>query len=1004
MNKDPLLAMLNKEQREAVTTVDGPLLIVAGAGSGKTRVITHRIAYILEKNKDIGPEDILALTFSKKAAEEMRARVGELIDENPEDIKVATFHSFCHSVLNDHAIEMGLKSNFRILDNIGQHIFFKNLIPALKLDYYADITDLAGFTNAVLRFISRCKDELVSDGDYAGLVGKLTDKDEKRRSEEILSAYRLYQKRCGETGQLDFGDLIIKAIELFKKRKVILEQYQKRYKYIMVDEFQDTNVAQIELIAMLAKEHKNICVVGDDDQAIYRFRGASYASFIKFKEYFVHHKKIKLTQNYRSTKKILRVAGNLIKQNDVDRYDPQKSLWTENGEGEKVEVKIAPNYYGEGRHVVGKIKEIYKNEKDYSKIAVLYRAHAHKEEILKLLKIENIPHSISGGIGIFESDEVKEIIAYLKALTDPEDNASYFKLASSVERDIDYTDLIRINTFSKYNNLNLYRGLLKAKDVDVSAETKRKIKEFLDSLRNLKRISDKCNLLEFIYQLISTKTSILKRAYIKQSMHGEPALRNIGKFYNLISQYAAQNARRANLRSLMEYLDAYMDAGGKMEGEDDITSDYGVRLMTVHQAKGLEFPYVFVISLVQNRFPTSLKKEAVHFPEELMKEQLPQGNFHIEEERRLLYVALTRAQKKLFLNGIQKRYSRPSMFLEEIILPDEKKSDIDFIESEGDSSRKHIESTVEIPISSRDMIKMETAGRIAKLIGDVKIKKSGDQEIISKIEKDIKKEIRAMAGKLESTEKTKGKSAVDYVLPQPRGGNIYSFTKIDIYMQCPLKYKFSFIDNIPRRPKPYFTLGTVIHDVLKEFYTYVQKDYKIDIKKLLEIYDHLWLSAGYKNKKEERLYKVRGEKELTEFFKNNKDSLKPPLFIEKKFTIDLEDKPFKGFIDRIDEIEDGSVEIIDYKTGKSEKQSSMQLDLYAIAAIEKLGLEVGRLSFYYISSNTKKTFKRTEDDLERTKLKVIEIISRIEKGDFLPKVSYGCKFCDYQILCPAYHK
>ena len=1003
MNKDPLLEILNKEQSKAVTALDGPILIVAGAGSGKTRVITHRIAYILDKKKDITPENILALTFSRKAAEEMRGRVSELVDVNPEDITIATFHSFCHSILNEHAIEIGLKNNFRLLDSTEQHIFFKNLIPRLKLDYYANITDLSGFTTAVLRFISRCKDELVDEDAYADYVKTLTDKEEQKRSGEILAAYRLYQKRCNEAGSLDFGELIIKVIELFKKRKKILAWYQNRYKYILVDEFQDTNVAQIELIALLAKKHRNICVVGDDDQAIYRFRGASFASFVKFKEYFPNLENLKLTQNYRSTKRILRVAERLIRQNDVDRYDPQKSLWTENSEGKKTEVAICPNYAAEARAIVKEMKEIYKKEGDYSKIAVLYRAHAHKDELLKLLKIEDIPHSISGGVGMLESDEVKEVIAYLRVLTDTEDSASLFKLASSVECDIDYADLIRINVFSKYNNIPLRKGLLRAKEIEVSSDTRKRIEGFLDTLKTLKQVSNKYNMLEFIYQLIASKTSILKRAYVKQSVHGEPALRNIGKFYNLISRYT-RTAKKEGLQSLMEYLDAYMEAGGKMERGGDMQGHYGARLMTVHQAKGLEFPYVFVMSLVQNRFPTSLKKEAVTFPSELIKEQLPQGNFHIEEERRLLYVALTRAQERLFLSGIQKRYSRPSVFLGEIAAPDGKNSDIEFTDRVSGEPEEHAEAAIDMPVSSEDMIKMEAANRIAKLITEVRLEESAGKDLIARTEKKVKAEVKQMVHRLESAAKHGGGSKVGYMPAQSPAGNIYSFTKIESYMECPLRYKFSFVDNIPRRPKPYFSLGTVIHEALSEFYKHVQKNHKVDLKKLLEIYNDSWLSIGYRNKTDERLYKARGEKELAEFYKKNKDDLKPPLYIEKKFTIELGGRPFKGFIDRIDEMEGGLVEIIDYKTGKTEKESSMQLDLYAIAAIEKLGLDVGMLSFYYISSNRKKPFKRTPDDLERTKAKVRDVISKIETCDFLPKASYKCKFCDYQILCPAYIK
>jgi len=1004
MNKGgSILEALNDEQRQAVTTLEGPLLIVAGAGSGKTRVITQRIAYLLARGKVPGPENILALTFSRKAAEEMRDRVGGLIDKNAEDITISTFHSFCHSILSAYAAEAGLKDNFRLLDKIEQHIFFKALIPKLKLDYYGDITDISGFAAAVLKFILRCKDEGVNEDEYAAFTEKISDKQERKKSREILSAWRLYQKKMAAAGFIDFGALIIKTVELFKKRRNILAEYQRRYRYILVDEFQDTNVAQIELIATLAQRHKNICVVGDDDQAIYRFRGASYASFVKFQEYFPGHKKLKLTQNYRSTKRILRAAEALIKHNDMDRYDPQKSLWTKNPEGEKVEIMIAPNYSEESRYVIDKIKSLHDEGRDLSDIAVLYRAHAHKEELVKLLKAENIPYGVSGGAAIFESEEVKEIFAYLRALTDVEDNASYFKLAFSAEYDIDYADLAKINRFAKYNNLTLCEGIKKARDAGVSGDARKKAAALLETLKTLRRDSERYGILEFLYRLVALKTSILKRAFIRQSADGEPALKNVGKFYGLISQYARRK-RAAGLEALLDYIESYIEAGGKMEADEGTGQIGGVRLMTVHQAKGLEFPCVFVISLVRNRFPTSSKKEMIALPEELIKEELPKGNFHIEEERRLFYVAITRAREKMFLSGIRKPYNSPSVFLQEITSSLDGEDSISLIEPEGAEERPAF--ALDMPLSGGERIKMKTIGRIANLIGGLTDQTIKNAAAVKKIEKGVKDELKNMVSGLASEADKYASAARGQGAPSGFAEkNTYSFTQIKDYMDCPLKYKLTHIDKVPRRPKPYFTFGSVIHETLKRFYELIQKNRGADLQGLLRIYKELWAPSGYRDKREEAIYKTRGERELRAFFSHNKDSLKAPLYVEKKFALEIDGRPFKGFIDRIDELDNGKVEIIDYKTGKKDtKKSGMQLDLYAIAAGEKLGLDVGLLSFYYITDNTKKPFRRTREDLETTKAKVAEVMGDVESGNFSPRVSRNCMYCDYQILCPAYKK
>ena len=996
---DEWLRALNKEQLKAVTTLKGPILIVAGAGSGKTRVITNRIAYILKAKPDIKCENILALTFSRKAAEEMRERARNLIDSDPADITLSTFHAFCHSIIRDHALDLGLGGRSRLIDKTEQKILLKRSLSKLKLDYYSNVTDYDQLAEGLLKFISRLKDELVSEDDYDRYLRKIRNKEEKKKYSEVLAAHRLYRDACRRMGYLDFGDLIAETITLFKKRPHILNSLRERFKYILVDEFQDTNVAQIELVSMLGRPHGNICVVGDDDQAIYRFRGASYASFTKFKEYFPNHIKIKLSENYRSTKKILRTADNLIKANNIDRYDPEKRLWTKRREGPKIEVMVARDYAEEATWVLSKIKEIHADKSDISEVAVLYRAHSYKEELAKLLKLENIPYVIIGGIGLFESEEVKEAIAYLRLMTDRSDNASCYKLLSSIDYGIRDEDISSIARYSRYENLDLYSALQDTSKIGIRESSREAVAAFLAKVKNLKRQAAREPAKEFFYDLITQRTSILKRAFLSQETGGAPAMRNLNKLYRLIVSYA--DSRQGNrLSDLVEYLNTYIDSGEKMENEFDNENTYGVKLMTVHQAKGLEFSHVFVISLVQNRFPSSAKSEPIPFPEALIKEQLPRGNFHIEEERRLFYVALTRAKDRLFLSGVKKKYTRPSVFLEEILETDEGSGNTRLTTPQDAEIMTCVNG---IPLSGFEAAKIGAFRKLAKIAADL-----GEEDLegtgLNKKSESMKSEIETMFNSLR-TIKEKKKSIVSiphHLLERFKSDNVYSFTQIETYISCPLQYKFTYINSVPRRPKPYFSLGSVVHESLREFYTRVQQGVDVNLEELMAIYDKQWVSSGYRSKKEEKAYKTRGKNELAAFYRKNKDDLKPPMYLEKKFTLELGGRPFKGFIDRIDEMENGKAEIIDYKTGKTERKSTIQLDLYAIAAIEKLGLEVGKLSFYYLTSNKKVSHVRTYENLDDTKCRIEEIIRSIEDGRFEPSPSYRCKFCDFKILCPAF--
>lgn len=975
MAKEKILKNLNKEQHEAVTATEGPVLIVAGAGTGKTRVITTKVAHLLSVKKGLKPENILALTFTDKATDEMQQRVENIVGERARDIWIFTFHAFSRKILAENGSHIGIPANFKILNDTEKWIMLKKLLPELKLDYYLQLADPAGVLNSFIHFISRAKDELILPEEYAEYAKGLRKDFEKRkkalspdelssaelevrREEEVARIYNLYQKRTLEENALDFGDLIIYTIKLFKKRPNILAHYQKEFKYIVVDEFQDTNIAQIELLNMLSKRHGNICVVGDDDQAIYRFRGASYASFLKFTESFSELKTIKLTQNYRSTQRILKAAGRLIAHNGKDRYDPKKNLWTEKAEGAEVKVLVASDYKDEAKAAADEIEAIYtgmdKDKRRYSDIAVLYRAHSHKEILLNELKSRGIPVAVVRGVGLFETEEIRDVMAYLNVINDPEDSVSIFRVLTTPLWNVDIEDLIAISGVANSEDRPIYEVIKDPNRIkDVQGATKKRLADFRDGIKRLMRVAKRENASELFREFLA-ESGYLNQFLKNRNAENEQKALNIGRFFSFINTYLRNNNDQS-LAGFMDYLEYFIEAGGDPGQEELILSEDAVRFMTIHSAKGLEFPHVFLISLVQSRFPTPRRREPIPFPDGLMREKLPTGDFHREEERRLCYVAMTRAQETLFLCGIDKPNNRTSMFLKEVLT----------------------EAAAE-------------AGEITL----ANIRPSGDIE--SRIDNLLLDRIR----RYES-----GKGA-EYKLPKP--GKL-SYTQLDTYGRCPLQYKFTYIYKIPRRRRSALTFGSNMHSTLEDFFALIQKKKPVDKKILFELFNRHWNRFGYETKLDEKNYRKTGEKSLDVFYNRHKDMLhKPPLFLEKKIDLRVGDYTLDVRIDRIDDLGNGAVEIIDYKTGKPKDESfaseSLQLSIYALACRDVLKLEPRQLSFYYINPNTKITTARSEEDYKKTKETIIETGTKIHAEEFDPTPGRLCDWCDYRLLCPVWDK
>ena len=629
---------LNAEQREAVFHTEGPLLILAGAGSGKTRVLTHRIAYLIEE-KGINPWNILAITFTNKAAGEMRERVDDIVGFGSESIWVSTFHSTCVRILRRHIDRLGYDNNFTIYDSDDQKTLMKDVCKLLQIDTktYRERT--------ILSAISSAKDEMITPEEYElNAYGDFSKK-------TIAEAYKEYERQLKANNALDFDDLLVKTVQLFQTQPEILEYYQDRFRYIMVDEYQDTNTVQFKLISLLAAKYKNLCVVGDDDQSIYKFRGANIQNILSFEKEFEHTKVIKLEQNYRSTSTILDAANAVIK-NNVGRK--AKSLWTENGEGEKIQFRQFDTAYDEAEYIVGDIRERVDNGKAaYCDHAVLYRTNAQSRLFEEKMITANIPYKIVGGVNFYARKEIKDLLAYLKTIDNGKDDLAVRRIINVPKRGIGLTTVNRITEAAQQRGISFYEALCSADLVPGLGRSISKLESFAAMIEYFRKEAEHLSITELMKEIL-TETGYVEELKAEGEEEAEVRLQNIDEFLNKIAAY--EESCEEELPTLSGFLEE-VALVADIDSLDE-ESDYVV-LMTLHSAKGLEFPYVYLAGMEDGIFPSYMTITAD--PTEL------------EEERRLCYVGITRAKKELAMTCARRRmirgetqYNKMSRFLKEV--------------------------------------------------------------------------------------------------------------------------------------------------------------------------------------------------------------------------------------------------------------------------------------------------------------------------------------------------
>jgi DNA helicase II / ATP-dependent DNA helicase PcrA len=973
---------LNDAQRRAITHGEGPLLVIAGAGAGKTRVIIERIRHLLASDPSLSGENILGLTYTKKAAGEMKSRVVKAAGERGKDVTLLTFHAFCEVLLKE------VDPQFVVLDEVDHWILLRRNMARLKLEKFRRLAEPGQFLADFVKFFSRCQDELVSCDDYQryadGLGAQLEAEhstleddvyDERAEiaalQREIAQAYRASEELLDEKKRVSFGALITRAVALLQKDAALRERLQQRYKHILVDEFQDTNIAQLELLHLLTCEPRNIVAVGDNDQAIYRFRGASFGSFKLFLERFAGWKagedsskfRVTLTENYRSTPNILRVATQVIGQNEVSADFPKKVLFPTRPEGDRIRVVELPLAEDESRWVASELERMHAAGTPWRDFAVLYRSHAHRDQLVDELSRRKIPFVITR-LSILEHPLVRDVLAYLRLISRPYDDVACARVLAAPAWHFAPADLVRVaERTRKKRGRFLYDTLQSPQNelpFDPSPQALTDLFEFVAGQKKEIRRRTAREILSDLLEWLAVPqlASPRDRRYVSQ-----------------LTQFVKDWEPKSDTRSLaelLEYLDYFEQANGKICLDEEAPDD-AVQFMTVHGAKGLEFPHVFVVRVNSGAFPPWKHTPLFEFPAALMKEELPAGDFHIQEERRLFYVALTRAERKLTITTLAEKRGKIPTFIEDILMdPKVKRQDVLQI-----APKVHISADGATSLSgdrvppSKDLFTAPTER----------------PRIFSRI-----------AGWAETFH------------PPTSEPLTLSASAVNTYRKCPQQFLFSRLWSLKEGPRATYTFGAVMHTTIKRFVEQLKRGVKLPFDEVARIYETEWISAGFEDEYQENEYKKDGIEQLRAFHTTMLSARPEVLEQEKPFELPLENNVIiNGRIDQINSLGRNDIEILDYKTGAPRKDSDakkdLQLSIYAIAAKEILELNPVRLAFYYLQENKLQETTRDSKQLNQAQKIIQEAAADIRAAAFKPKRHFAtCRSCAYQPICPAFEE
>ncbi|HXU89532.1 MAG TPA: ATP-dependent DNA helicase [Methylomirabilota bacterium] len=963
-----ILDGLNRGQREAVTHDTGPLLIVAGAGTGKTTVITRRIAHLIAQGK-ARPEEILALTFTDKAAAEMEARIDELVPYGYADVEIATFHAFGDSLLRGHSLELGLRNDFKVLSRAEQVIFLRDRLFELPLARYRPLGDPTRHLQAIITLVSRCKDEDISPDDYIACAARLREAaaatpdaddsaDRADAQAELAAVYAAYQALMLREGHIDFGDQIVLALRLLRLRRHVLSFYQRRFKYVLVDEFQDTNYAQFELVKLLAARHRNVAVVADDDQSIYKWRGAAISNVLGFLDHYADARQIVLTENFRSHQAILDAAYRLIQHNNPDRLEVKSGI-VKHLVAVREPAGPEPHHWHfetatqEADQVAATIRErIEQGQWKPNDVAILVRSNDDADPFLRALNLRAIPWTFSGNAGLYGRPEVRLLLAFLRAVAHPDDSVSLHYLASSDLYGVPIVDLTRCATHADRKHRWLFDVLKESETIpelsgELSEEARPAIRHLVADLVRYMELGREMPTGELLYQFL-VDSGWLARMSKAATARDEAEVQNISKFFRRILD-ASKALKYDNIREFVKHLDALIDAGEDPAVAEADVETPAVRVLTVHKAKGLEFPVVFLVHLVQGRFPTPKRRDALELPVELVKDLLPAGDFHAQEERRLFYVGMTRARRELFLTSARDYGGARERKVSQFVL--------EALDLSKDAAR---------PFKARAVEELEGFAPPPVAVDDTLAPMAADEELL------------------------------------------ISHKQVDDYQTCPLKYRYVHLLRVPILRHHTVVYGSTIHAVV-EFYLKrrVEGNYT-SLEDLLAEYDRKWLNQGFLTWEHQEARKLAGREALTRFWHQEEAAGIKPTHIEKDFAFSVGANRVRGRFDRVDEDLLGAT-IIDYKTSEITKQrdadrrvaTSLQLKMYALAWREMTGRLPQRVELRFIESHVTGGHTPTDADAEEAVSAVRAAADGIRARRFDATPSrQACRYCAYSQICP----